>query len=130
MRLGLVLLGLILGISSCSAQPRPSPETWGETWSRVRAVVPEPAAFHDASDVRQLCGRVLGDLHQAREELFPAPDDDVARVAEAWLEFAEQMVYECPTRADGESGFDADLERLGWMAAEVDARLEAARSRS
>lgn len=130
MRLRAAILALALAIPGCFGQPRPSAEVWGRTWAEVRAAVPGPDAFREASDVRELCGRILGDLHAGRKKLLPAPDEDVEHAVEAWLAFAEQIVFECPASVEGQSRFDADLERLDWLAAEVDARLAAVRSPS
>lgn len=116
---------LLLVLSSCQQEQRPSPAAWAIRWGEARAGLPDREAFSGTDD-RARCDRALEELRGARERLLPAPDPDVERLATAWLDLAEGMMFECPLRSAPPTGFDAGYRELRRLAREVDLALATA----
>jgi hypothetical protein len=104
---------------ACGAEP-PAGGDWDAAWRHARDEVVDPATFRD-SDRRDQCERTLGALRRARHALQPAPDETLAEGVDAWLSFAEHMMYECPVRSGRYAGFEAGFVHLRRLAAVVDA---------
>jgi len=96
--------------------------TWLPAWEAAKKAIPTRTSF-DGSEDREICGHALGQLRQARERILPAPDDDLDRLAGAWLHLAEDMMFECPEKLGEHAGFDEGYRELARLAREVDLAL-------
>jgi hypothetical protein len=120
-----VLLVVLVVLSGCEQRKRPEPAAWAVTWGEVRSELPQREAF-SGSDDRALCERTLGQLRVARERVLPGPDPNLDRLARAWLDLAEGMMFECPLHSGEPAGFDAGYRELRRLALEVDLALATA----
>jgi hypothetical protein len=96
--------------------------TWLPAWEAAKKTMPARTSF-DGSEDRKICGRVLGELQQARERILPAPDDNLDRLVDAWLHLAEDVMLGCPENWGEHTGFDGGYRELTRLALEVDLAL-------
>ena len=111
-----------LAVVACQPRQRPTMATWLPAWEAAKKEMPARTSF-DGSEDREICGHALGQLRQARERIIPAPDDDLDRLADAWLHLAEDMMFECPEKWGEHTGFDQGYRELARLALEVDLAL-------
>jgi len=98
---------------------RPDPVPWQETWTAIRARVPDATAL-SAPDGHPACEQLLVAARRARAELLPTPDPAMDAAVAQWIDTAGAIAFDCP----GESGrVQTALEELHLIEAEVDASL-------
>ena len=96
--------------------------TWLPAWEAAKEAMPARTSF-DGSEDQEICGRALDQLRQSRERILPAPDDDLDRLVNAWLQLAEGVLFGCPANWGEHTGFDGGYRELARLALEVDLAL-------
>jgi len=126
MRAG-VLGGMLVAVAlaaamGCQGSGRPSVEQWRPLWLDAQTAVPARARL-DGTEDRTLCDHALSELRAERLSVLPAPSQDLDRAVTAWLELAEDMMFDCPDRGGPYAGFDAGYQELARLAQQVDVVL-------
>lgn len=118
-----VAIGLLLvALSACGAEQRPSLDTWLDTWRSVQQIVPEA---HELSQLprEEECNEILGSLRAAAPRLHPAPDEIIGTTANAWLSYAESVFFDCFRSVGTQDPVGTAYERLDRLEAEVETAI-------
>lgn len=123
MRVALVTLAALVGLTACGAGGRPDPDRWAAGWERVRDAV--AGLVDDTGAVRvDRCEDVLELLRDRRGDLLPSPDEGLDDPVRRWVEVSEALAFDCQRHPDPAGA----TEELAVLAAEIDAGLRRIRA--
>ena len=102
------------GNSGTSDGQRPDPASWAMTWEDVQTMIPDLETLGDPPDA-DVCEATVTRLRDARNDLYPAPDELVEVEVDAWMVEATSIFFECfeaDIGADTVAESYAELDRL------------------
>jgi hypothetical protein len=117
-----LVVAVMLVVSACGGESRPSAVEWQAGWEEVQALVPDPVDLGVPPD-KDLCGEAHVGIRYEAQQLVPTPDPIIDDAFQDWTEVATGMFFECPPHEPGMQGFDEAYVELARFAAEVDAVL-------
>jgi len=123
-----ILLGAVMLILVTSCGGRPDLDSWDPKWLELAETVTGEISAA-APPEREACDHLLGRVRAGLPELRPAPNDVVGAAVDAWGEFAESVLFECPLVRGEHAGWDAAVLELQRLRAEIDAEIDFERSR-
>lgn len=113
---------LIVVMTACSDQSRPSIEEWAPKWDTLTASVPSGAELgHPPSE--SVCQDTLRQLRIHSEGMLPTPDLATDDPVTDWIAVAEDAFFGCPP--EGEiSSFAEAYHELALLEEEVNGALD------
>jgi len=112
------LLLLLLLLSACGGESRPSVEEWQPIWEGTVGNFPSPQELGEPPD-HAVCSHELGVLRSESVDLFPTPDLAIDDVVADWLHIAQSVVYECPPSSQRLPSMEYAYGELARLEAEV-----------
>ncbi|MCL1692666.1 MAG: hypothetical protein M3096_03170 [Actinomycetia bacterium] len=109
---------LLILLTACSGESRPTIEEWQPTWERVVDGFPSAEQLGEPPD-REVCSHALGVLRSEAAGLTPTPDLAIDDVVTDWLKIAENTVYECPPSNQTIPNLEYAYNELARLEAEV-----------
>lgn len=106
----------------CGPAPRPASDAWAKAWAEERASWPGAEEL-TGPGAQGACERMLVSTRAARGRLLPAPDEVLDRAAEAWIERAGGLAFDCPGAQGDDEAVRAALREMDELAAQIQAAL-------
>ena len=118
--LGTAVAIVAIAVAGCGDDDRPSDADWAVAWEAERALV--PAQDELVAGGRELCDELVGTYRERFDDLRPTPSAALDDAVDAWIEQAEQIVFEC---SDDAAVLTDEYDELRVLEAEIDAGLAA-----
>lgn len=110
---------LLLAVTACGEDDRPTVEEWRPVWDRAVAAIPSRQALGDDPSA-PTCEAVLVVIREAAPDLLPSPDLAADGAVGDWVAVAEETFFECPPTGPTVTSFDEAYEELDRLRAEVE----------
>lgn len=109
---------LLVLLSACSDDSRPSVAEWEPAWVAVVDAFPSAAELGQPPD-HVVCSQSLGVLRSTSGDLSPTPDLAIDDVVADWVRIAENTLFECPPANQEVPDLDYAYGELSRLQAEV-----------
>ena len=121
---GLAIVALlVVAISACGGDNRPSFESWQSDWESLVSAFPTYEELGDPPD-RALCAEALSELRTSARSVSPTPDFSLDVPVREWVSIAESIAFECPPQSTTLPDLEYAYRELERLEAEVDAVLD------